>query len=252
MDPLKVLKYQILIFKAFGLWSNKRTIWNRLHLLFAFYFISIGFILTIITSLLFVNSMKQVVDHLIVLNSTVLAFLKGLVFYFKYTKHMQFFEIIEKLNKEINFQSNTESTIMKTAKKFIDILSYGFAVCYLFAWISLAIQSSFSGGEQMFWTSTAFYPGNISQNRIIYWIIFMFQGFANLVLVIATFACDTYGIIVIMMLNGYIDVLSSRLKSLGSDKMQLDADGTSPRSSQIIDASFELVECVKIFYTCLK
>lgn len=174
MDIPKVLKYQVFIIKAFGLWSNKRTLFNHLHNLFAFYFISIVFITTLAMSLLFVSSTKQVIDHLIVMNPTVLIFLKGLVFYFKYSTHLQVFELFEKLEKEIDHQSPTDKKIMQTVKKFTDLISYGFASCYVFAWILLAIQSVFCGSEQIFWTSTAFYPGEVSQNRLIYWIVFVF------------------------------------------------------------------------------
>lgn len=252
MDPPIVLKPQNFVFKAFGLWSDKRTILNYLHVTFAFYFVSIGFILTLFTSMLFVESLKQAIDHLIVTNSTILALLKGMVFYFKYSKHLQMFEIIKKLDKEIDMQSITEVNIFKSVNKLTNILSGGFGACYVFAWILLAIQSVFGSSEQVFWSSTALYPGEISQNQVVFWIIFVFQGFANLALVIATFACDTYGIILIIILNGYIDVLSSRLWNLGSEKLQMNSARTVSTSSRITDASIEMIKCVKTFYTCLR
>lgn len=252
MDPLIVLKPQKFILKAFGLWSDKRNFLNYLHVTFAFYFISIGFILTLFTSMLFVGSMKQLIDNLIVTNSTILALLKGMVFYFKYSKHLQMFETIKKLDKEIDMQSNTEVNIFKSVNKLTNILSGGFGACYVFAWILLAIQSVFGSSEQVFWSSTALYPGEISQNVIVFWIIFIFQGFATLALVLVTFACDTYGIIVIIILNGYIDVLSSKLKNLGSEKLLTDSARTATKSSRTIDTSLEMIECVKTFYTCLR
>lgn len=255
MDPLKVLKHQIFIFKVFGIWSKNRKVLNYFHIFFAFYFISIVFIITLLISLLFVNTMKQVIDHLIVLNSSILAFLKGLVIYFKHSKHMELFEIIEKLDVETNLQSRQELIIVRKVKKLSDILSYGFAACYVFAWISLAVQSIFGGSEQMFWPSTSFFPGEISENRMVFWVVFVFQAFSGLVLVFALFASDTYGIIMIIILNGHIDVLSLRISNLGYGKVQTAAVApTSPSSnaSRIVDASLELIKCIKTFYTCLR
>lgn len=249
MDPLKILKPQAFIFKGFGIWSNNRDILNHLHITFAFYFISIGFLVTLISSILFVGSMKEAIDNLIVTNSTILAFLKGIVFYYKYSKHLEMLEIIKKHGKEINLQSPIETKIMEKFHEIADILSHGFAACYGFAWIFLAIQSIFGSSEQVFWTSTALLPGEINQNRTIYWIVFGFQGFSNLVLVIATFACDTYGIIVTMILNSYIDILSTRLNILGNIEVKTEEANDS---SQTSDASAELIKCVKTFYTCLR
>lgn len=253
MDPLKVLKPQTFVFKAFGLWSDNRNVVNQLHIAFAFYFISIGFIITLFSSILLVGSMKEVIDNLIVTNSTILAFLKGIVFYIKYSKHLQIFGLIEKLDKSINPQSNVELKIMENFVRIANQLSGGFTVCYGFAWIFLAIQSIFGSSDQVFWSSTALYPGEISQNRTIYWFVFVFQGFSTLVLVIATFACDTYGIIVTMILTNYIDILSSRLRNLGTSEIKPSEVGrASTTSHSTADVSLELTECVKTFYTCLR
>lgn len=199
--------------------------------------------------------MKQAVDNLIVSSSSVLAFVKGITFYIKYSEHRKMFALIEQLDKEIDMKCFTEVIVMKRVHKFATFLNRLFAISYIFAWIVLAIQSLFGSSEQVFWSSTALYPGAIGQNYVIYWIVFIFQAYANCVLVILVFVCDSYGVITMMILNGHFDILSKRLRNLGVErrvenkhKNNFNATG----SFEFVDDSLKLKECIRTFYNCLR
>lgn len=251
MNSAECLRVHRVIFQTFGLWTEKKTLIN--FQIIMFYTTAIGFILTIITSIFFVESMKQVVDNLMVMNSSVLVVLKSIIFALKYSQHIKMFALIEKLDKEINVKSFAEIAIIKKVTSKVSLLFRAFAACYAFAWIVLAIQSIFQSSDKVFWSSIALYPGEISQIRVLYWIVLIFQAFANLILVVLTFACDTYGIVVIMILSGFIEVLVSRLSNLGNKVDKAEAKIEEKKcTTRPIDASLDLKECIKRFYSCLE
>lgn len=162
------------------------------------------------------------------------------------------FALIRKLDQDINVHDEHELRILANVSKVVTILFRAFAVCYAFAWIVLAIQEVFGNSVNVFWTSTALYPGTIGQNRPLYWIVFVFQAFANAVLVFLTFICDTYGFIVTMILSGFIDVLSTRLNNLGQVHAKIDNKNVADATNERIDASQKLIGCVKTFYISLE
>lgn len=252
MDTSNLLTPHKIILQLFGIWTLQQNIYSRLHSSL-FFFIAIGFIATLFTSILFVGSMKQAVDNLIVSSSTILALIKGIIFYRNHSKHIQIYEILEQLDNDIDANSQVELNIMKRVTRFSTILFRAYGTCYMIAWLVLAIQSVFESDEKVFWSSTAFWPGEIWQNRAIYWIIFAFQAFANLILVILVFTVDTYGIILAIISNGYVDIISTRLRKLGSNQMKKEGQSEETSTSQQIDdASFELIECVEKLHVCTR
>lgn len=252
METINLLKPHKIAFEIIGIWSLQRNILSCLHITFAFYFITLGFIATLFISILFVGSMKQAVDNLIVSSSTVLALIKGIIFYYKHPKHVEIYEVIGQLDRDIDLYSPAEVAIMKRVNKFASILFHAYGICYIIAWFVLAIQSVFESDEKVFWSSTALYPGAIGQNRIIYWIVFVFQAFANFVLVILVFICDTYGIIVTMILSSNMDILSTRLRNLGSIKANIGKIREESKSAESIDQSIALKKCAEKYQTFIR
>lgn len=252
MKTSNLLTPHKIILQRFGIWSlEPNTIYSYLHFA-SFFFTALAFIATLFTSILFVGSMKQAVDNLIVSSSTVLALIKGIIFYCNHSKHIQIYEMIEQLDNEINPNSHDELTLMNRVKRFATMLFRAYAICYMVAWLALAIQSVFESSEKVFWSSTTLYPGEFWQNRIIYWTVFAFQAFTNLALVVLVFIVDTYGIVVIIISNGYIDIVSKRLRNLGSNQTKENESGEKSPSKQTVHASFELKDCVKKLHICTR
>lgn len=248
MDTLKLLRPHKFLFKFFGIWLQERNLLSFLHVSIAFYLITLVLIFTLFTSILFVSSKKQAIDNLIVSSSSVLALLKGIVFHLNYSKNLQIFKSIQKLDKDIEWRSQTETSIIARVIRAATLLFRIFAATYISAWISLLIQNILGSSEKVFWSSTALYPGEISQDRVLYWVVLIFQGLSNLELVFLVFSFDTYGFIITMILSAHFDVLTERLRNLGSKKNI--ANPTT--SSQLIDSTTNLKECVKRFYVCIK
>lgn len=249
MGSKNVLSGQILIFKFFGLWpSVNPKFYHYLHTAIAFYLLSIGFIVSLGISIAFVKSIKQAIDNLIVSSSVILAFIKGINVYFNKTKLIKLFEML----KQVDDQCSCENEIKKLQKMYLDskILFNLFLSTYITAWIVLAFQSMWASKDKVFWSSTALYPHEINQNKIVYWLLLMFQGFANFLLVILVAATDTYGVILNHILDGHIDVLASRLEALGSDKYAHLEQSFGKMQKRMCD--FALENCVRTYFTCLR
>lgn len=250
VNSVKVLKYQILIFRVFGIWPPKTpTIISRLHTFVAFYVLSLGFIGTLSLSIMNVKSVKQVIDNLIISSSVILAFIKGVIIYFNKPKILSLFKILRELDDKVsdNAERKCLNIIYGHSQKMLKL----FLGAYMTAWIVLVMQSFWADKEKAFWSSTTLYPHEISQNRIVFWFVLVFQAFANFCLCLVVGAADTYGVILNYLLGGHVDILAIRLQKLGFEtegKEQRTANGQKYSSTSHVDLS----QNVKTYILCLE
>lgn len=213
MDSPSILDTHRKVLRLFGLWPPPNQNTTNYMLITLFYFISISFLTTLFLSILFINSTKQVVDNLIVSSSSISAFLRGIIFFKKYSERVEMFEIMHELDEGIN--SIEEVNIMKGNKRNAHILFKIFLWSYCIACSFLGVQSLYGKRDEVFWSSTTLYPNGIADNQLLYWVVFLLQAFGTSMMTILSCILDTYTFMIIMILNGHSDILARRLASIG-------------------------------------
>lgn len=243
VDSKKALNGHIAVFKVFGLWpSINPTALNHLHLICTFCFSSLGFLITLLIIIPYMNSMKQVIDNLLVSCSVFLAGVKGIIVYMKQSKLQKLFKLIQELDGQITDKNEEEKMkiILNECKNIRNI----FIISYLSAWIVLLMHSVWADEEKKYWSSTYLLPFRIAHNRFVYWSVLMFQAIANLCLCLTDAMTDTYGVILGSILGGHLDVLGMKLHALGIVERVVVGNGTT--------VMFNLIQHIQSYKKCLK
>lgn len=254
VDSVKALKYQFIMFQYLGIWPPNPPTWSsHLYTFVAFYMLSAGFIGSLAASIIFVKSMKQVIDNLIVSSSVLLVVIKGIIIYFTKPKALNVLKLMRELDARVD--GDDEESVLAVIYDQSGKLLKLFLGAYMTAWVALAFQSLWADKEESFWSSTALYPYEISQNKIVYWLVLMFQGFANFVECILVAAADTYGVILYHILGGHVEVLALRLKKLGFKRIVGKVEPDVITSDAINDGrqyNAGLKECVQTYIVCIR
>lgn len=104
-----------------------------------------------------------------------------------------------------------------------------------------AVYNFFADVDDAFWPSTAFYPFEFAQLKLVYWIVFIFQGIADFNMCLSGTALDTCGVFLINILGSTIEVLRYKLRTLGTIDNQ-----------KSVDFKKKLVSCIEFHKKCLR
>lgn len=214
MDSRKVLKWHIRVFKFCGLWppEDGSILYNIWVVLFTLA-VNIGFPLSQLICVLYVDSVNAAVDHLVITSTVIMAVIKGLNVLAKKKTFVELLRLMERLDETVKPEEH--ENIFK--RKFRDsnrLLSL-FCINYIGSWTCVAIQVVMSEPEHRLWSSTYLYPNEFLHQSSIYLGGMIFQSISNLLLVFVDIVVDTYGASLLHVLGGHIDVLSQRLQALG-------------------------------------
>lgn len=193
-----------------------RSIIHYIHVCILFYLFTILFLSSLFMSVLFISSKKQVVDNLIITTSSISAFLRGIIFYTKAKERMEMFKVMKKLDDEISIKTGLEKSIMISVHRRARSLFRMFLTCYCMAVGFLWIQSFYGKKNEIFWSSTTFYPHGINEIQSFYWFFYLVQGIGTTMLTILSCILDSYQFMLLVILNGHTDVLVHQLKKIGT------------------------------------
>lgn len=238
MDSLQVLENHIFGFKLGGLWPGKdASVFYHIYSYLLFIVVDLGFPLSQIVCVFFVGSVEEVVDHLVLTSTVWMASFKALNVYFHQSSLQELFEVLKRLDKNVKLPSDQRrfEAIFSFSRHLV-IVSFFF---YLSAWVCIALQVIFSPPEKVVWTSTLLYPYRWAQGATIYKVGLAFQAASNLYLCSFDALLDTYGVILLNILGGHIDALSSRMRAIGQAV-------TGKK------AYAELVDCIRSYELCLR
>lgn len=249
IDSLHILKYHILVFKAFGLWPNEPlTLKSRLHTIIAFYVLAVGFVVTLGIGIFYVHTARQVIDNLIISTSVIMALFKGAVIHINKPKFLRLFELLKKLDDTVT--PKNEQAYMWAVFKQSQLLFRMFLAAYGAAWVALALQIVWSPRHKIFWSSTARYPIGISQYQLLFWMVHVFQAFANFCLCITSAACDTFGVTLNHVLGGHVEVLGLRLRQLGCEE-ENEREKVYPNGRKG-PIELKLIGCLRTYIRCIR
>lgn len=216
MDSLELLRNHINTFKLFGLWPYfqlKPSLWYRLWSFITFITIGILFTLSLILSVFYSSSVDKIVDNLIITSSVVVVILKGINLFVNKSKLLELFQLLHRIDSQIH----EEKHLSKFSIIFRDCRYLYTAYLYTFmpTVIMLIFQVIFSRPERRMWNSTYLYPYDWAKDPYAYYGGIVFQGISNCCVCYFAISVDTYGIILIKILEGYVEILCDRVQKLG-------------------------------------
>lgn len=216
MDSRLVLKWHLRVFQICGLWSaeNGSILYSTWMIIFTT-FVNIGFPLSQLICVLWVDSIEAVVNNLIIASSIFLAAIKGMNVLAKKKYFIQLLHLMKELDDGITTEEYAK--IFKPKFMQSNQLLILFCANYVGSWIFVAIQVIISNPAERLWSSTYLYPNEYLHQSTIYIGGIIFQSVSNFFLVFVDVAVDTFPAILLHMLTGHIELLSKHLQVLGKD-----------------------------------
>lgn len=212
-----LFKTHVKVLRVLGLLAPiNRSIIHYFHVCILFYLFTILFLSSLFTNVLFISSTKQVVDNLIVTTSSMSAFLRGIIFYTKSKERIEMFKMMKELDDGISLKKGLEKNIMNSVHRRARSLFRIFLTCYCMALGFLWIQSFYGKKNEIFWSSTTFYPHGINEIQSLYWFFYLVQGIGTTMVTILSCILDSYQFMLLVILNGHTDVLVHQLRKIGT------------------------------------
>lgn len=213
MNSVSALKNHIKLFKYFGVWPSSKTglaydSWT----IFVFIFVGVGFSLSQLVNCLFVQSVDDIINSLIVASSTTVVTLKGVNLYLKKKELLESFESLQRMDERVR-SPHHRSTVLKILND-CRLMYTVFSILYVGAAVTLAIQVIFTTRDTRFWASTFYYPYKWSENPFVYFGGLFYQGITNTLICVFAIVVDTYGIFMSYILIGHLQVLSDKFEHM--------------------------------------
>lgn len=244
MISQEMFKWHIRSFKLCGLWPPQggSKLYSVYVILFSIAF-NIIFPITEIVCVFFVDSVEQVVDHMILRITIILIVIKSFIVLATKNRFAEILNIMKELDESVTTDESQEIflPILKRSNFMISFYFYDYVICYI---ISL-LQVIVSPPEQRIWSSTYLYPIELLHHPAIYLGVIVFQGIAHFEQVTICPALDTYGAALMDAVSGHVQVLSHRLSALGNS--DTDTDTSNPHNHQA-----ELIKLCKKYNSILR
>lgn len=226
-------------FKVCGLWeTEKSSNLYKLWSLFFSYVICIGFPISQIICVFYVNSVNQVVDHLVLTSTVAVVPFKAFNVLYNRKKFEQLLVNLRQMDEKSFIEFPSRSAIKK--KSFF--ITFMFLCAYLSAWILVALQVIFSPPNARIWSSTFLYPHEWFHHPVIYVGGLCYQCYSNFMLCFLDAFVDTYGAILLIILDGHIQSVGNKLQSIGQNA----------RDSKYMKNNEELLAICRAYEVCLR
>lgn len=242
INSIDSFRWHLIFFKWFGLWPSKKTsilyyIYSTLQIIINF----IGWPVTMLACVFYVESVDDIVDHLILSTSCVLASIKSVNVLWHQAKFRNLIEIAKQMDRSVPKSNGKTIEMFQENQKFCQTMLKVCTVAYMSSFCSIVIQNSLAVPEKRIWHSTILYPSEILQKPIIYYIGFYHQAICNCLSCLLSAVLDTYPSIFLHILNGHIDAINFRLEKLGNDLKRTQ-----------YEIKRELIDICKCYETCLR
>lgn len=207
-----MLKYHILMFRICGLWSYKNSSWlyDCWTMIFSVV-VAICFPLTQLACVLFVETVDEIVEHLILSSTVAMVSVKAFNVLIQKRKLVQLFDDLKSMDENVAIESGKYREIFENVSKKCNFLSQSFFGAYIMSWSILFLQIFISKVEDRGWWSTHLFPSPFLQQPLVYWSGMVYQAASNLIICTFAAAADTYVVVLINILVGHIDALKVQL-----------------------------------------
>lgn len=212
MYSVDCLNIHVTVFRVCGFWPNEDdgwlyNCWSTIFLIV----VAIGFPLSQLSCVLFVDSVDETVEHLVLSSTVVMVTIKGFNVLIQKRKMVQLFNTLNAMDENVVINQEKYREIFGNVSKNCRLLNQTFFGAYIMSWSILSSQIIFSNVEDRGWSSTYLYPSAYLRQPTIYWSGLIYQALSNLIIVILAAAVDTYAVILLNILNGHIEVFKVQL-----------------------------------------
>lgn len=213
MYSVDSLKFHVSVFRLCGFWPHENGSWlyDCWSMIFSVV-VAIGFPLSQLVCVLFVDSGEKVIEHLILSSTVVMVSVKGFNVMVQKRILIQLFNILTTMDENVVIEKSKYRKILENSARNCRLLTYTFLGSYVVSWSILALQIVFSSVENRGWSSTSLYPSAYLRQPSVYWGVLIFQAAANFIIILLAAAVDTYAAILMDILGAHIEVLKIQLQ----------------------------------------
>ena len=243
IDSATVLKYNILWFKGCGVWpSDQPSILYKIYTVFVLVFVFFSFPLSMFMCVFFVDSVTEMVDHLLGTLTLWQVGIKGFNVYLKKAKLMELLNMLKRMDHHVVTASDKAifEPTMWAARFFFKL----FCVSYSCVYIVLVLNAILRPYNAVLWKSTKLFPSDLAHDPYVYLTVLTYQALSNGHLLFVCISVDTYGLFLNNILCAHLDVLRHRLRNLGYPPIE--------NGLPIKSAEHQLLECVQYYKLCIR
>lgn len=236
---MHVMDYHLRTWKICGIWSHKdQPRWYGVYAVLLFSVVFCIFPTCMLLKLIFVTSIKEVIETLMVCSTCALASVKGVIVMSKKRKLLQLFTILDELDA-IGIKTDDHRNIIELAIRESRSLIYLLCCCYYFGVNSAFIFCLLNSEPQLLWPAWFPFIPYEDGDRIFY-VLLTYQYICSMFAAFIDSSLDVYGSALNKTLGAHLDVLGIRLKGLGQ------------RNSNPLQQEAELNDCVEYYSICIK
>lgn len=171
---------------------------------------------------LYVDSVDEIVDHLLITSSVVIAAMKGINVLVKQKQFIKLLQLMKEMDQVTTNEQEQKnfSKIFRNSKRIWNIFLFNYAA----SWSCVALQTIMSPPEKRLWSSTYLVTIDWLHHPFIYIGGYIYQAMSNFCLVFIDIAVDTYAPSLFLILGGHLDVLGNQLQTLGKNTIKPTVD----------------------------
>lgn len=236
---MNVMGYHIRTWKICGIWSHKdQPRWYAVYAVLLFGVVYCIFPTCMLLKLIFVSSIKEVIETLMVCSTCALASVKGVIVMSKKKKLLQLFALLDQLDAT-GIKTDDHRNIVEVAIRESRSLIYLLCCCYYFGCCSAFIFCLLGSEPKLLWP--AWFPLiPYEDGDGVFYVLLVYQYICSMFAALIDSSLDVYGSALNKTLGAHLDVLGIRLKGLGE------------RKSNPIQLEAELNECIEYYSICIK
>lgn len=236
---MHVMDYHLRSWKICGIWSHKdQPRWYTVYAVLLFGVIFCIFPTCMLLKLIFVSSLTEVIETLMVCSTCVLASIKGIIVLSKKKNLLELFDLLDQLDA-IGIKADDHRDIIELAIRQSRSLVYLFCCCYYGGVNSAFIVCLLNSEPELLWPAWfPFIPYEDGDG--VFYVLLTYQYICSLFAALIDSSLDAYGSALNKMLGAHLDVLGIRLKGLGE------------RNRNPLQREAELNECVEYYSLCIK
>lgn len=215
MDSSTVIKYQIKIFKIFGLRTSDPSsvslfIWSFIVFVLA----GLGLVLSQGISMLYASSLNDFIEQLLLICTTSTVAMKMIVFYCNQKSLTNALKSLREVDG--NLKTHQDVDMMNDVYKICSRITIFYGCMYCGNMLSLFCQLPFMAREALTWRSTTLLPYQWAKDPTVYYSVLISQAIGNSMNCVISWAIDTYGLVLTLLLSRHFEVLGSHFEHFDS------------------------------------
>lgn len=216
MDSSTVIKYQMKIFKIFGLRpSDPSSVLLFIWSFIVFVLAGLGLVISQGTSMLFASSLNDFIEQLLLFCTTSTVTMKIYVFYFNQKSLTKVLVMLRKADG--NLKTHQDFDMMNDVYKICSRITIFYTFVYCGTVSSMFCQLPFLAREELTWKSTSLLPYQFAKDPKLYYCVLISQAVGNSMNCAISWAIDTYGLLLTLLLSKHFEVLGLHIANVGSN-----------------------------------